>query len=65
MELNTSVIEHISNIVMYSISLDFVQMSINSVFNHSNSTNKFWDQYYGVFNISDQKCDKIELSVLG
>ena len=39
---------------------------MNSVFNHSNSTiNQFWNQYYGVFNISDYKCDNIELSVLG
>ena len=65
-ELNVNAIEHISNIMMYSISLDSVQLSMNSVFNNSNSTiNQFWNQYFSVFNISDYKCDNIELSVLG
>ena len=65
-ELNSDAIEHISSLVILSKSLDYIQSSMNSVFNHSNSTiNQFWNQYYGVFNISDYKCDNIELSVLG
>ena len=65
-ELNSDAIEHISSLVILSKSLDCIQSSMNSVFNHSNSTiNQFRIQYYGVFNISDYKCDDIELSVLG
>ena len=60
-ELNSDAIEHISSLVILSKSLDYIQLSMNSVFNHSNSTiNQFWNQYYGVFNINDYECDNIE-----
>ena len=45
--------------IIYTIVNEFCIQSSNS------SINQFWNQYYGVFNISDYKCDNIELSVLG